>query len=121
MGNKENNKVVGNWGEEQAVLFLMENGYKILSRNWTHEKVELDIIAEKEETVVFIEVKTRSYVSFGQPEVAVNKTKRAHIIRAAKAYIYKNNVNKEIRFDIISIVRKPDKPEIYHIVDAIIP
>jgi putative endonuclease len=110
---------LGQSGEMQAREYLTGQGYKILSTNWTFEKAEVDIIAEKEGEVIFAEVKTRRTAFFGYPEVSVDKRKQMHLQRAAEAYLLEKNLSCSIRFDIISIVQEP--AEIFHIEDAFFP
>lgn len=101
---------IGIDGEELAGGYLMGKGYRILHRNWNlHKGFELDLVAQKDDTVVFVEVKTRSGNSLGNPENAVNKKKRDHIIRAANYYVKFYNIDAIIRFDIIAIVYRNDK------------
>ena len=94
---------LGNKGEKLACEYLISKGYTIRNINWKVRKFEIDIIAENKEYIVIVEVKTRSYTYFGEPKEFVNKAKIKRIINAAGHYIYSNNINKEIRFDIISI------------------
>lgn len=107
----------GNAGEERAKAYLIEQGYTILETNWTCGHLEVDIIATDNQSVVFVEVKTRASEKFGGPEQAVNKQKQRNLIRAANSYVIRNHINKEVRFDIIAIVQ--DK--IDHIKDAFAP
>ena len=110
---------LGQSGEMQARNYLIAKGYKILHTNWVFEKAEIDIIAEKNGEVIFVEVKTRRTPFSGYPELAVNSRKQNHLQRAAEAYVQKNNLNCSIRYDIISIVQQP--PELFHIEDAFFP
>jgi len=112
---------LGKSGEEIAYDFLIKKGFKILEKNWRHNKDEVDIIATKEEYLVIVEVKTRSTFYFGEPQIFVNKKKQGFMIRAANAYILKNNIDNETRFDIISIVQSGDRVSIRHIEDAFYP
>jgi len=114
-------RVFGNKGEAYAVNFLKQKGYKILAQNWIHEKAEIDIIAKMEETIIFVEVKTRSTDYFGFPEESVGKAKQENILRAAQGYLENNDLNNEVRFDIVSIIATDKVHKIYHIEDAISP
>lgn len=95
----------GNTGEEIAARFLGSNGYEILDRNYRIRGGEIDIIAEKNGCLVFVEVKLRttSYVDYGF--ASVNDTKRRRIVRAAKMYMLENDLDWDsgIRFDVIDI------------------
>jgi putative endonuclease len=110
---------IGTKGEQLAAIFLKNKGYLILEVNWRFEKKEIDIIASKEQTLVFVEVKTRSNFNFGFPEEAVTETKKSFLKIAAQAYYEQNNLSQQIRFDIISVLLQQNKAaEILHVVDA---
>ena len=116
----ENNNL-GNIGEEKASEYLESKGYKIRDKNWRAGNLELDIIAEFQNRIVFVEVKCRSGNYFGEPFEAVNRKKQRFIIKAANFYIQRFNIDLEARFDIISIVKTNNKFEIEHIDDAFYP
>ena len=105
-------------GEDTATEFLTNNGHVILTRNYKHGKCEIDIISTDDNFTVFTEVKTRSTDYFGYPEEAVDKKKRKKIRRAAEEYMFENNLDTNIRFDIISITVVNGKMKVYHIKDA---
>lgn len=111
----------GNKGEDTAAEFLAGKGYKIKARNWRFGKLEIDIIAQHNDMIIFVEVKSRTGTYFEQPFQAVTKKKQRFIIKAANAYIEKYEVDLEARFDIISIVEQKGKSEIDHIEDAFYP
>ena len=113
--------IFGLEGEKAAKIFLIKNGYKILHVNWRYRHLELDIIASKDDTLVVVEVKSRSGTYIEQPFQAVTKKKQRNIIQATNAYIEKYEIDFETRFDIISIVKKGNKLEIDHIEDAFYP
>ncbi len=109
----------GKQGEALATEFLRAAGYEILELNWRSGKAELDIIAREKETLIFIEVKTRSSAWFGAPEEYVTPKKEKLMWRAAGAYMEKVSHEWEVRFDIISIILpKNNPPEIVHFKDA---
>lgn len=112
---------IGKIGEEQAKLFLQKNNYTIIETNWRYKKYEIDIIAEISEKVIIVEVKTRSSSDFGNPEIFVNKKKQKFLISATNAYIEKNNIEKEVRFDIISVIYSNNNYIIEHLPDAFYP
>jgi putative endonuclease len=112
---------LGKKGEETAADFLAGEGYKILERNWRFGKDEIDIIAEKGNFIVIVEVKTRSTAYFGEPEEAVDKQKRRFLIRAADKYVNQKAIDLEVRFDIVSIIFEQGKQSIRHIEDAFYP
>lgn len=115
---------LGKLGEKEASAYLTQSGYTILERDWQYKKCDIDIIAlnEKQDTVVFIEVKCRSNNDRMQPEQAVDAKKIRNIGICANAYIKMNNIPHSIRFDIIGIVQPSgQQPKIEHIVDAFNP
>ncbi|MCX6352573.1 MAG: YraN family protein [Bacteroidetes bacterium] len=113
-----NNTQAGASGEKTAVDFIIKKGYTILETNWRTAKLEVDIIANHKNTIIFIEVKTRTGIAYGFPEKAVSAAKKKNLINAAAVYLEEKNLDAEIRFDIISIVLMNGKTEVYHIEDA---
>ena len=111
----------GKLGEELAVDYLTGKGYEILERNWRNVHKEIDIIAKDGKFLVIVEVKARQTDEYGNPDIAVTKKKQRMLIAAANAYIFKNRLDVETRFDIISIVFKDGEPVIEHIEDAFLP
>ncbi|MFH6945479.1 YraN family protein [Flavobacterium sp. FlaQc-50] len=109
---------LGKKGEELAVEFLLENGYEILDRNWTFQKAEIDIIAQKENILAIIEVKTRSSIDFGLPQEFVKPKKVQLLVKAVNAYINDREIDFEVRFDIIAIHKKGESFAIEHLTDA---
>lgn len=121
MAKLESTKSIGTKGEQLAADFLSAKGYRILQRNYFAFKVEIDLIALDESTnqIVFIEVKTLRNDFFQQPYEEVNLKKQRNIIKAADTYLRRHDIDKEARFDVVSIVLKPDaEPEINHIISA---
>lgn len=112
---------LGTKGEEIAASYLKEEGYKIIQQNWRYGKDEIDIIAEKDNFVVIVEVKTRSSSYYGEPEDAVDNQKQRFLIRAADAYVNQKAIDLEVRFDIISIIFESGKYTVRHIEDAFYP
>lgn len=114
----EHNKL-GNLGEEIAEDFLLKNGYEIRDRNWRYRKAEIDIIAENETYVIAVEVKTRSTNDFGDPQDFVSKKKIQLLVEAMDAYVEQYDIDKEVRFDIIALVKEKDDFTIEHLEDAV--
>lgn len=112
---------LGQEGEELAREHLAKKGYRILHRNWKSGKREIDIIAENKDFIVFVEVKTRTNDFHMHPRHAVTSEKQKSIIFAADTYISRYNIDKESRFDIISIISNGKSIEIEHIEDAFYP
>ena len=110
------NQVLGKQGENITTHYLIQNNYKILERNFNCYFGEIDIIAKDKKEIVFIEVKTRSGIDFGQPSEAVNKLKQKHMYRAAQYFLYKSNyINNFIRFDVMEVLVKDGKFNVNHI------
>lgn len=107
----------GKEGEQQAADYLQGKGYEILVRNYRHKHAEIDLIAKQGSFIVFVEVKTRSYSFYGEPEAFVDLKKAETVIFAAENYTYENKYNGNIRFDIVS-VKTGAAPEIVHFEDA---
>lgn len=121
MAKPESTKSIGTKGEQLAADFLSAKGYRIVQRNYFAFKVEIDLIALDESTnqIVFIEVKTLRNDFFQQPYEEVNLKKQRNIIKAADTYLRRHDIDKEARFDVVSIVLKPvSEPEITHIISA---
>ncbi len=99
-----NKKQVGKENEELAQKFLENKGYHILDKNFSTRYGEIDIIAKKENILIFIEVRSKSYNHFGKPFETIDKNKIKKILKTAQTYISKENLdNFDIRFDVISI------------------
>ena len=110
----------GKLGEQIAQRFLKKKQFKILECNWRWGKGEMDIIAEKDDLLVFIEVKTRTKNTFGHPEEAISEKKQNLMYELATEYMYIISYEKEFRFDVIAIVLEPGL-EIKHFEDAFFP
>lgn len=108
----------GRKGEDIAARFLAEQGYTILKRNFVFGKCEIDLIAQKGDWLLFIEVKTRSAAAYGFPEEFVDAAQASRILYAAEEFIFTTNWQGHVRFDIISI-GMGDPPEVVHFQDAI--
>lgn len=117
----DKSRFFGDKGENLANEYLISKGYKILERNWYFNKKEIDIICTKNNELVIIEVKTRSSEYFGKPEEAVNFRKQKFLIEATQNYIEQNDIDYEIRFDIISIILNDNETKINHIKNAFKP
>ncbi|MES2573390.1 MAG: YraN family protein [Bacteroidota bacterium] len=109
---------LGKLGEELAVEFLQKEGYEILETNWTFQKAEIDIIAQKENTLAVVEVKTRSSLEFGLPQDFVKPKKIQLLVKAVNEYVVFKNLDVNVRFDIIAIHKEGKSFVIEHLIDA---
>ncbi len=115
---KELNKLKGTYGEDLACKELEKNGYVILKRNFRYRNGEIDIIAEKDGIIIFVEVKLRTSTEKGMPCEAVDIKKQKKIINTALMYIQQNNLSdNSFRFDVIEILAL-DTVMIRHIKNA---
>lgn len=98
---------MGKIGEEQAISYLIEHGYKIKEQNFFCRNGEIDIIAAEEGYLVFIEVKYRTSENTGLPEEAITISKQRKIIKAARCYLYQKGLLEETpcRFDVVTILK----------------
>ncbi len=112
---------IGRWGEQLAADFLIQHGYSIIGRNLRTPFGEIDLVARRVDMTVFVEVKTRTSLSYGLPEEAITAKKKAHMQAAAEAYIQSHlELAGDWRVDVISIYRKPGfRPEITHFENAL--
>jgi putative endonuclease len=108
----------GNKGETLAAEFLQHQGYEIVERNYRHGHAEIDLIVQRKDWVLFVEVKTRTSTSYGEPEDFVDSRKINKIYEAAEEWIYSTDWQGHIRFDIIS-VKLGETPLVEHFEDAI--
>ncbi len=117
MPHKEKNEI-GKAGEEIALDFFKNKGYRIMEKNYKTVFGEIDIIAKDKDTIVFIEVKTRTDISFGYPFEAVNPKKRKKIKNVALSYMKRFKKELPSRFDVLSINFEEGRNKIEHFKDA---
>lgn len=108
----------GREAEDFAVEFFVQKGYQILARNYFYKKAEIDLIAKKDNLILIIEVKARSSYKVSLPENSVTIKKKKLIISATNDFILKNNIDAEVRFDILALLKRNGKWETNHIQDA---
>jgi putative endonuclease len=109
----------GKKAEDLATHFLEEKGYEVVARNYRSGRGEIDIIVKKDIFLVFVEVKSLTNTKFGNPEISVTKNKVKLVTKAAENYVFQNNWQQQIRFDIISVIFKTEENvEITHFEDA---
>ena len=112
-------KNIGKIGEDKVIDFLTAKGYKIIENNWRFKKLEIDIIAEKDDLIVVVEVKTRNYKHIIDPIESINKKKQSNIIDATTQYILENEIDSEVRFDVAIVIENAKGDfGIEHIKDA---
>jgi putative endonuclease len=116
----DNNKETGGYGEQLAAEFITNLGYEIILKNYVYGKGEVDIIANDNEILVFIEVKYRKNLEYGRPELQITKSKQHQIKRVALGYLFEHDIrDTQCRFDVIAILHLPETdPEINHIINA---
>ncbi|QDT35235.1 YraN family protein [Thalassoglobus polymorphus] len=114
------NRLLGNRGERAAARFLKKSGYRILARQARNQIGEIDLIARDGETIVFVEVKTRSSATTGHPSEAVGFQKQKQLTRTALAWLKQRNLlDHRCRFDVVSIIWQDGKtPVIEHFIHA---
>ena len=112
---------IGDRGEEIAADHLADAGYRILERNYRHQRNEVDLVCEDpdEEEFVFVEVKTRSGTEFGVPAASITKAKRQSLRTAARGYLHEDEAEgAPARFDVVAIMLTDGAPEIRHYENA---
>ena len=110
---------LGKQGEDLAIQWLVENGYKILHRNWKWGSNEVDVIATKGKFLYFIEVKTRNYSPYGHPEDAVTRQKFRNMQCVANGYLTLNPNWPWIEYQILSITIYPDRKREYFLIEDV--
>ena len=112
-------KELGKKGEELALLFLKKRGYRVIGRNYVCKMGEMDIIAKEKDTLVFVEVKTRTSTTFGPPQLAVNPKKQSQMSKVALNFLKEKKLEDvKARFDVVAILLGPRGEEIELIRDA---
>lgn len=111
-----NKRRFGIIGEKIAQGYLDNKGYEIIESNYYTKRGEIDIICQKDNCIIFVEVKTRTNLNFGTPAMAINSTKKKHIRSAAKIFLYVNRLQKyDVRFDVVEVFINDGKCKINHI------
>jgi putative endonuclease len=109
----------GNAAEETAVGFLEARGWRVLARNWTCRYGELDVVAEREDVVCFVEVRMRSTAVWGDPAHTVSFAKQRRVVKAALHYLFAHELGERMmRFDVISVVGRGERATVEHIPGA---
>lgn len=109
---------LGKQGEQLAVDFLVNKNYNIKETNWRYLKAEVDIIAQKDDVLIAVEVKTRSTNHFGNPEEFINAKKIQLLTEAMNEYVIRKDLDVEVRFDVIAITKEKNSFAIEHLKNA---
>jgi len=110
---------LGDLGELAAVAALQKDGYRIVARNHRCRRGEVDVVAERGELLVFVEVRTRATAAFGTPEETVNSAKRRRVVAAARDFLARwRGPERGVRFDVIAVVGGADAPRLTHLENA---
>ncbi len=111
---------LGRIGENIIADYITKLGYKVVERNFACNQGEIDIVAKDKKELVFIEVKTRTDISYGEASEAVTDTKKRHLINSIKYYIYKQKLeNQPIRIDVAEVYINKGKVKVNYIKQAI--
>lgn len=109
----------GRWGEEIAAQYLQHSGFDVLHRNWRFSRFEIDIIASKNQTLHFIEVKTRTSQEFGLPEESVSLKKILNLLKAGEQYQWQHPKWTRVQYDILSVSLDTGKPPAFYLIEDI--
>lgn len=109
---------LGKKGEDLAVEFLLKKGYEIVARNFIYQKAEVDIIARKENILAIVEVKTRSTPDFGNPQEFLKGRQIQRLIKAVDYFVTEHDLDVEVRFDIVAIIKNKAGTKLEHFEDA---
>jgi len=120
--DQPNKKTIGQEGEDIAADYLVKNGFEMITRNYRYGHGEIDIIVNdrSNDHLVFVEVKTRKNLEYGEPEYAITKSKIKQLKKIAESYVYEKDIKEvECRFDVIAIIwNRETKPQITHFKNA---
>ncbi|WP_298995270.1 YraN family protein [Flagellimonas sp. S174] len=108
----------GHEGERIAADFLMKKGYQILKQNYRYDRAEIDILAQNEDTLIVVEVKSRTSEFLEDITQVINQGKIKRLVKAADHYVEENNLDLEVRFDVIIVKRSSKGMEIEHLESA---
>jgi putative endonuclease len=111
-------KELGNEAERMAAEFLGRLGFEVIQRNYRVGRAEIDIIVRNGVLVVFVEVKSRSNIKYGEPEGALSESQMGRIQSAASFWQHENGYEGQIRFDIVAVSWKNNKPQLRHFQDV---
>ncbi len=113
-------KQTGRQGEDIAISYLVDRGYKIIQRNWRCPSGELDIVMEVGSTLIFVEVRTRRGQHFGSAEESITPAKQARLIKLAQTYLQETvTPHQSWRIDVVAVQLGPGSPQVKHIENAV--
>jgi putative endonuclease len=110
---------IGKAGEKLAEVYLADNGYTILHRNWRYSHYEIDLVAIKNNLLHFVEVKYRSHNNYGNPEEAVNKKKVRSLLQAIDQFLFLHPQYDNFHLDILSITEKASREIEYFLIEDV--
>lgn len=110
--------LLGKAGEQMAAEYLKKKGYEVVARNFRYQKAEVDIIALHEDTLIAVEVKTRSTPDFGDPQEFVKSKQIQQLLKAVDHFVNEQELDVEVRFDIVAIIRNKSGVRIEHLENA---
>jgi putative endonuclease len=109
----------GDAGEKAAEDLLAADGYRVVARKHRCPRGEVDLVLERGELLVFVEVRTRATASFGAPEETIGAEKQRRIVRAARDFLARwRGQPRGARFDVVAVLDRPGAPEVMHIPNA---
>ncbi len=117
-------RALGPWGEKQAETYLKKRGFRLLEHNFQCRSGEIDLIMlDQEQTLVFVEVKTRAHERFGAVESAITQAKKTRMTRAARYFLATHRIEERtLRFDVVCVLKNQDlPPEIRYYANAFVP
>lgn len=113
--------ILGKRGEDEAAKFLLKTGYTILERSWKWKHLEIDIIAQKDNILVVVEVKSRSSAQYADPDDLLSKYKLRCLYDITERYMEVSHCTLEVRYDLITVIDHGATVSVEHIEDAFYP
>ena len=108
----------GKHAERYALNYLLQKGYLLLAKNYRYNRAEVDLLMQKNNQLVCVEVKARSTAFFGSPESFISPKKIRNLVQAVDFFMEENHLNIEVRFDIIALLKRNNKWQIKHLKNA---
>lgn len=115
----KHNQRLGELGERIAERWLRKHGYTILARRFRFGRRDIDLVAQRESTIAFVEVKARKGVEFGDPVEAVHHRKQRELTKSARVWIDRHGRDGELyQFDVVGILVAEERVQVKHVVNA---